>query len=241
MSDLPVFPDGSQLSIEDRLALLEARTGIAAPLAVVPPITIGSLTNVPVPGSQIAAQWAQDVSSIALHRFANLATIGGWAAPNGAHAIAVDTGVEYRRIGGVWSQVTPWMGSNAGVALNGQNPGTASTLNIPADLGVRTALVSCVLKIDCFTFNKVVVQLRVDGGVLAESVIPANNIVPPGGNVNVDWNVGMSATVVLAANAAHAVTVVVIPDAGSTGSGIYHTLATVQHNRVDAVVTPRGY
>lgn len=240
MSDLPVFPDGSQLSIEDRLALLEARTGIAAPLAVVPPITIGSLTNVPVPGSQIAAQWAQDVSSIALHRFANLATIGGWAAPNGAHAIAVDTGVEYRRIGGVWSQVTPWMGSNVGVALNGQNPGTAATLNIPADLGVRTALVSCVLKIDCFPANKVTVQLRVDGLVQAESIIPATNIAPTGG-LNVDVNIGMSAVMVLTAGAAHPVTVVVIPDAGTTGSGIYHTLATIQHNRVDAVVTPRGY
>lgn len=227
------------LTIEERLALLEARL-TPEPLAIVPPITIGSLTNVPAPGSQIAAQWAQDATSLGVHRYDTKASLDALGVPiNGAYAATGD-GILWRRVSGVWGQVTPWMGSNVGVALNGQNPGTAATLNVPADAGVRTALVSCVLKIDAFPANRVVVQLRVDGSVVAESVIPATNVAPNVG-LNVDYNIGMSATVPLAGGAVHPVTVVVIPDAGTTNSGIYHTLATVQHNRVDAVVTPKGY
>lgn len=234
MTDLDV----SKLSIEDRLALLEAR--LATPFALVPPITVGELLDVPAPGSQIAAQWAQEVSGRIIHRFANVAAVKAWAAPVGSRAVAVDTGVEYRRIGGVWNQATPWVGSNVGVALNGQNPGTAATLNIPADDGPRFVVVSCVLKVDVFPANRVVVQLRLDGLVQAETVIPASSIAPNLG-LNMEWTASMSASGALATGRVVPVAVVVIPDAGSVGSGIYHTVATSQHNRVDALITPRGF
>ena len=236
--DLTKPADG--LTVEERLALLEARLA-PAPQVVVPPITVGSLTNVPVPGGQIAAQWAQDVSSIALHRFASKASLDAWAAPAGAYAVTSDTSTLWRRVGGAWSQVTPWGGNAVGIALNGQNPGTASSLNIPADPGPRVANISCFLAIDVFAGNYVMVELRFNGFAAARAYIPVTNQLAVGGGQNMSWNISLQAqALAIPANTVTPVAVVVIPNAGTTGSGIYHTTANYYENRLDCTVLPRG-
>jgi hypothetical protein len=165
----------SELSIEDRLDLLESRLGVAGPLALVPPITIGSLTNVPTPGSQIAAQWAQDVSGIALHRFASKASLDAWAAPNGAYGVTVD-GILWRRVGGAWSRVTPWSAIVAGIATfaNGLGePGaggvarTLASVVVPADPAVRLLDVSCSVRIENQTYLTYI-NLTIGAGAIAQ-------------------------------------------------------------------------
>lgn len=115
----------TDLTIEERLAALEALLGPAVtPLALTPPITVGSLTNVPSPGGQIAAQWAQDASSMVVHRFPNAATLTAWVAATGTLAVATDTTILYERVAGGWVQL-------------GSNPvGTIrSTIAAAADVG----------------------------------------------------------------------------------------------------------
>jgi hypothetical protein len=103
MSDLEL------LSVEDRLARLEQRLGVVAPLVLVPPIQIGSLSNVPAPGAQIAAQWAQDVTGLGVHRFANVAARDAAYAPaaagNGAACITLDTQTVWISNGTTWQKL----------------------------------------------------------------------------------------------------------------------------------------
>ena len=224
------------LTLEERVAALEQQ--LATPLALVPPITIGELVDVPAPGSQLAAQWAQEISSRIVQRFPNKAAIDTWVAPAGARAVALDTGIEWRRIGGVWSQNTPWQGGVVGVASSGGQVIVAS-MNIPADPYTRMAFVSCFLKIDVFAANEVFVTLACDGTKVAEAKIPRTvNIVQAGG-VNMDWNISLSGNTPLAVNRVIPVTVTVSPDTAAVGA--YHTLANNIYNRVDALVTPKGF
>lgn len=100
--------DTSQLTIEERLARIEARLA-PTPLVLVPPITVGSLSNVPAPGSQIAAQWAQDVSKLGVHRFpsttARDAVYSAAAAGEGAYCETADTDTLWRSNGTAWQRV----------------------------------------------------------------------------------------------------------------------------------------
>lgn len=166
-----------QLSVEDRLALLEQRLGLATPRALTPPITIGELTNVPAPGSQLAAEWAQDVSSRTVQRFPNIAALKAWVAPVGVHAVDVATGVEWRRTAAGWSQVTPWTTSVAGIATP---PGTSTplgtftlaTANVPADPGPRILTVSALVLVQKFMpAQQVTVRIVVNGGTQAQADI----------------------------------------------------------------------
>jgi len=103
MSDLEL------LSVEDRLARLEQRLGVVAPQVLVPPIQLGSLSNVPAPGSQIAAQWAQDVTGLGVHRFVNVAArdaaYSPAAAGNGASCITLDTQTVWVSNGTTWQRL----------------------------------------------------------------------------------------------------------------------------------------
>jgi hypothetical protein len=57
----------------------------------VPPITLGELTNVPAPGAEIDAAWAQDLTKMAVHRFANAAARdAAWTWPEGRLAFVDD-------------------------------------------------------------------------------------------------------------------------------------------------------
>ena len=78
--------------------------------------TIGALTNVPNPGSPITSPWAQDVTRFARHQFATAASLlAQWpSAPNGSHAILLDTGARVERFGGQWTYVDPVAGTQAG-------------------------------------------------------------------------------------------------------------------------------
>ena len=228
------------LSVDERLALLEARLGIGVePLAVVPPITVGSLSNVPAPGAQIAAQWAQDVTGLAVHRFANVAAIvSTWAAPNGALAVALDTGVIWRRVGGAWSQFTPWSASAFG---NAENAGTKTIaqLTIPSDPGPRVADISCFMLVDVFSGYSCYIDLRFDGVGQAQASIPTTQQLSPAGT-NMQWNISLrAANVPVPPSRAIIVSTVVTPSAPNAGA--YHTYLANHQNRVDAVVYPRGY
>jgi len=232
---LPVT-DLAVLSVEQRLAQLEQRLGIAAPLAVVPPITVGSLTNVPVPGSQIAAQWAQDVSALAVHKFTTTALLKAWAAPQGAWAVALDTGVLWRRAGGGWAQFTPWSASVAGNALNGVQSAVISTLQIPADPGLRVANISTCLQIDVFHDRTATLGLTAAGTEVAQAVIPRTLQLDPGSTMT-RWNISLAAKVALAVNTVAQVTLSIVI-APTPGLGTYQTYAGLSRNRLDALVVP---
>lgn len=131
--------DLSTLTIEERLARLEA--GIN-PLALVPPITIGELTDVPAPGSQLAANWAQEVSGRIVHRYANRSALDAWAAPNGSFAVTLDDMSLYRRKGGAWSRITPYtakVGLSVAMSIPANTWTTILSLTIPADPAPRIA------------------------------------------------------------------------------------------------------
>lgn len=71
--------------------------------------SIGELVNVPEPGAQVASAWAQDVTNRAVHRFATVAAMNGWAAGNGSLAFATETGQHYRRVNNQWIGFeVPW-------------------------------------------------------------------------------------------------------------------------------------
>lgn len=243
MSDLPVFPDGSQLSIEDRLALLEARTGLVTPLALVPPITIGELVDVPAPGSQIAAQWAQEVSARVIHRFANFAALNAWAAPSGSFAVTLDTGVLWRRFGAAWGQQTPWQGTGTPAAVSAPGAGgptnaIVNTLVIPADPGLRVATVHQSMTFQRYAGNpQQIVQLLVNGTNYGQTIFPQSAQDPTGIGGTWPYHVAKTANIPLGANAAVTVQSVIV----STASAIWNIEASPIYNRLDAVVTPRGY
>jgi hypothetical protein len=228
--------DVADLTLEQRIELLEARLN---PLATTPPITIGSLNNVPAPGAALQAQWAQDVTGLAVHRFANLAAINAWAsAPNGALAVAVDTSVVWRRVGGVWSQFTPWSGSAAGIVSNGGTV-VVSSLTVPSDPGPRIVHASGYLSIAIFYGAQAYIELLVDNNQVAIANIPRmTNILGTGANM--PWNLQLVAGDVLApVGRQFTVQVRVTPD--QVGIGMYNTVANKLYNRVDALVTPKGY
>ena len=140
--------DIAELTIEQRLAALEQRLA-PSPLALVPPITVGSLGNVPAPGSQIAAQWAQDVTGLGVHRFATAtardAVYPPAVAGNGATCITLDTqtvwvsnGTTWQKlmnVGGLYYQMTMYhqpQGSNISFVAAMSNPQILVTINLPA-------------------------------------------------------------------------------------------------------------
>ena len=226
------------LTVEERLALLEARLAGPAPQAVVPPITIGSLTNVPVPGGQIAAQWAQDVTSIALHRFASKASLNAWAPPNGALAVTMDNGLVFHRVTGAWAQYTPWSGSVPGIAWAAPTNVETSiaAINIPTDPGPRRASLHVALRVDIL-FNQVTyVRLYFDGGLQCEAVVDTTGIANPGGFMI--RHVALSAGD-LSVPAGRAVGVGLTIRATNAFSS--QTYAGPVSSRLDVLVTPDGH
>jgi hypothetical protein len=238
MTDTP-----STLSVEDRLALLETKLGVGInPLALVPPITIGELTDVPSPGSQLAAQWAQEVSSRVVQRFPTTAGLQAWAAPNGAYAVALDTGVIYRRVGGVWSQFSPWITTAVGIASSAVAPGShiVNTANIPADPGYRTAMVSAFVRFATYYQYSSQLDLNINGGVVARA---ASGIVQPGSGSdlyipqNVSWTIAYNMT----PNVGATVQVIAHNISGTSGA-IWNIEGNAYSNRIDIAVHPRaGY
>jgi hypothetical protein len=70
------------------------------------PITIGSQTNVPDPGSPIASPWSQDTARKLVHTFANVTARDAWLSPpDGAMAVTVDTDQLWQRKGAVWVEL----------------------------------------------------------------------------------------------------------------------------------------
>jgi hypothetical protein len=94
--------------LEARLTRLEARAATPAPtpLAAVPPIRIGEITDVPTPGSPIASAWSQEVTNRITQRFAPVAArYSQWPAAtagNGAVCVTLDTYTRWLSNGTVW-------------------------------------------------------------------------------------------------------------------------------------------
>lgn len=155
--------------LEARIAELERRLGVE-PAALVPPLTIGELTDVPAPGSQLAAAWAQEISSRIVQRFPTAAALQAWAAPPGAFAVQTDTGVLWRRIAAGWSQQTPWQARIGGTPQQPPTtaPVTVASIVIPADAGARivtaTGFVRILVGGACIGF----VDLVIDGQLVAQ-------------------------------------------------------------------------
>jgi len=236
--DLTKPADG--LTVEERLALLEARLA-PAPQVVVPPITVGSLTNVPVPGGQIAAQWAQDVSSIALHRFASKASLDAWAAPVGARAVTTDNNLEWRRVAGGWSLVTPWTAAIGGITTTAPGTTTLATITVPADPGPRIITASCFLRVDKYTpANVIPVNLVINESIQARTDIPKLGLDLAGGGLQVPFYVSMDATNYPAPPSGCTVRMdITTPSAGTSGEWSLH--GESYWNRLDVTVAPRGY
>jgi len=225
------------LGIPQHFAAIDAKLAVPAPHALVPPITVGVLTNVPAPGSQLAAQWAQDASGMLLQRFPTTAALQAWAAPNGAYAVAVDTGIIWRRITGVWSQFSPWIGTATGVGIAANNPPgvtVVNSLNIPADPGPRTAVISCFLRIDAYYDIDITVDLFADGNLLGRSVT-SRSVASP--DLYPTWNIGMIGTLNLRANVVTPVQVQCV-NPGVLGS-VFMTFGQAYSNRIDVTVHPR--
>jgi Tfp pilus assembly protein PilX len=70
--------------------------------------TIGSLTNVPVPGDPIRSNWPQSMTPLGVHPFASKAALdAAWAtAPNGAFAVTLDDYSWWQRRAGTWQRPT---------------------------------------------------------------------------------------------------------------------------------------
>lgn len=81
------------------------------------PIAIGSLTDVPAPGDPIRSPWAQGVTRLGVHVFANKATMDAqWTSPpDGAHAWTIAEQRHWLRIAGVWYRY-PDFGVNTGAS-----------------------------------------------------------------------------------------------------------------------------
>jgi hypothetical protein len=227
------------LSVEERLALLEQRLGLATPQAVVPPITVGSLTNVPVPGSQIAAQWAQDVTGYVVHRFASKASLVAWAAAAvGAFAVQTDNGVLWRKVAGGWSQQTPWTGHALGSdwSFADTAPRKVAAFNIPADPAPRRATLHITQRVDLVVGNTATVDLAVDGVTQTSVFVDARSDAnPPSVPFHVHNAAPSAGNVSIPTGRAVEVAIWVTPSAAFTCQ-VY-----ASHSRIDALVGPQGY
>lgn len=232
-------------TVEDRLAAIEARIGIGpSPLALVPPITIGELTNVPAPGSQIAAAWAQDVSSRVVQRFPTTAALKAWGAPGGSFAVALDTGVLWQRIATGWTQVTPWQMTVAGSGLSyGLSPATypVATINIPADPGPRSVFASCLLRVDKIQISSsMFVQLTVSGVAVGQTDIPPEKDSGTGqANLAHTYYAPMSGVYDLPTNVVVPVVLQVVATQPAFETN-WTVPSGAYYNRLDVVVAPRG-
>lgn len=68
------------------------------------PVTIGSLTDVPVPGDPVRSAWAQNVSRLPIHHFATVAALkAGWTSPpDGSFAYVTGDDALCVAKGGTW-------------------------------------------------------------------------------------------------------------------------------------------
>lgn len=228
-----------------RLAALEAMVAALAvqPLATVPPITIGELTNVPAPGSQLAAQWAQDVSSRVVQRFATTAALKAWAAPVGAFAVALDTGVMWRRdTGPIWTQHSPWTATQYGVAV-GMKPGAGTyplaTINVPADPSAnRVAYVTAVVRVYKFgPAAQTSIWVSVDGAVQLDYVFPTTVDLSQTAGDLLPMTASLSGRIALPAGKV----VPIVANVNLPGSNGARVDAGGPYNRLDVLVVPRGY
>lgn len=228
-------------TVEERLALLEARLGVGVePRALTPPITIGEMTNVPAPGSQLAAQWAQDASSRVVQRFPTTAGLKAYGAPVGSFAIALDTGVLWRRAPAGWAQQTPWSANLQGIATDVPGITTLVTVNVPADPGARLTHASCFLRIDRFgpaPANNVylvrdgVAQVQTDFLPQIDTSGAAGTNIPVYASMVASWPTnpaGETVTMQLGANS------------NGTLTGGWKIYANYLYNRLDVVVMPKG-
>ena len=158
-------------------------------MALAPPVTIGELTNVPAPGSQIAAQWAQDATSRIVHRFANRTALEAWAAPAGSFAVTLDDVTLFRRKGGAWSRITPYTASATGVGLAGLAANTWTqvvTLTIPTEPSARQVDATWHLRYDRWPPFAGAARILVDGGVACQWDWQAQpEVAPPDGLVRI--------------------------------------------------------
>jgi len=94
-------------------------------MATNPPITIGSLANVPAPGSAVNSAYHQSIANRVVHRFADVATRNTqWPAATagpGAVCITLDTGTLWQVVGAAWVR------AGAGQAAFFQAPATDQT------------------------------------------------------------------------------------------------------------------
>jgi len=234
----------------ERLEALEAMVAALAvqPLATTPPITIGELTNVPAPGSQLAAQWAQDVSSRIVQRFPTTAALKAWAAPVGAHAVAVDTGILWRRVAAGWTQITPWTAGVAGVAgpTGAGSVGTfdLAVVTIPADPGGRIVTVSAFVNLRKYMPYPVVTLQIVMGSPSATNVVvradidPENDPSPTGGTLLARPVALHAGDFVQAATNTTDVKLQVV--SAAPASGVIIPGGNAAQNRLDVTVAPRG-
>jgi hypothetical protein len=74
------------------------------PTPTAAPITVGELTDVPVPLSPIAAQFHQEVANRVAHRFPNVTAMNAWAAADGSLAFSLPPRF-YVRTAGAWRPV----------------------------------------------------------------------------------------------------------------------------------------
>lgn len=230
--------DVAELTLAERVAALEA---IVAPRATVPPITVGALTNVPVPGSQLAAQWAADASGMVVHRFATTAALKAWTPAAGVFAVAVDTGVLWRRAAGGWTQQTPWIGAAFGTSDTpvDTNPITLATVNIPADPAPRSAVITANVRVD------------ISGGGAGGSRIATLDLSCAGTSVGVgnadgrgDLSTGVAIHhICVTCTVATLPTGVVVPVVMKLLAGVGFTISTINDfrmNRLDVTVFPKG-
>lgn len=229
------------LTLDERVALLEQRVGLITPRALTPPITIGEMTNVPAPGSQIAAQWAQDASERVVHRYASKAALDGWtSAPNGTLAVALDTNVVWQRRGNAWSQFTPWR-ATANVPGNADTAGINGsqihlTLNVPADPAIRIYNAHCHIMVYRYTLYPSEWELLIAGVVQSRFDFSPENDPSPTGGYSLPRLVSLSATGELAPNT---VATVAVRGTGHIG-GAYTIPGAQMYSRLDVLVVPRA-
>lgn len=227
-------------TLEERIQALEDRLAVTP--AAVPPMTIGELANVPVPGSAIAAQWAQDVSSRVVQRFPNGAAITAWAAPVGTFAVTLDNGVLYRRVAAGWARYTPYSATQIGVPVAQGSAGagtfTIATISIPADPGNRVLQISNILRVDKFQpAGNIAVQILADGAGLGQIDLSSekdNSVIA--GHAHVYYaNMGG-----LFNTTPGVPTTVVLQVVSTAAAGEWFIPGAASMNRLDVLAVPRG-
>lgn len=110
-----------------------------------PPITVGELVDVPAPGSEIDAQFHQEVAHRICHRFASTTAMNAWAAANGSLAFVTANSTHYQRVSGAWKALagTAYVDSKV-AAVQAELDSTQSDLaSTDADLAkLPTGLIS---------------------------------------------------------------------------------------------------